>query len=96
MVVQVLHDIAHYDVFKDLAYKAGQRHWPIVTGLEAIPLLEDGCDVRWKPYVWCFAIFHKGVGEGGGRGGGARAPPLSKVGGHKWVCAPHFWAEQMF
>ena len=31
----------------------------------------------------------KGVGEGGGRGGGgARASPLSKVGGHKWVCAP--------
>ena len=37
----------------------------------------------------------KGVGEGGQ---GARASPLSKVGGggHKWVCAPHFWAEQMF
>ena len=31
----------------------------------------------------------KGVGEGGAGGGGARASPLSKVGGgHKWVCAP--------
>ena len=39
----------------------------------------------------------KGVGEGGGgQGGGGHEPPLSKVGGHKWVCAPHFWAEQMF
>ena len=37
----------------------------------------------------------KGVGEGGQ---GGTSPPLSKVGGHKWVCAPppHFWAEQMF
>ena len=26
--------------------------------------------------------------RGGQGGGGARASPLSKVGGHKWVCAP--------
>ena len=38
----------------------------------------------------CKANCIKGVGEGGGgRGGGAHASPLSKVGGgHKWVCAP--------
>ena len=31
----------------------------------------------------------KGVGEWGAAG--ACAPALSKVGGHKWVWAPHFW-----
>ena len=50
--------------------------------------------LNWAQYVGVSYIlsfrlnrkYNKGVGEGGA--GGARAPPLSKVGGHKWVCAP--------
>ena len=42
----------------------------------------------------CFRCIRiKGVEEGGqGRG----VPPHFQKWGHKWVCVPHFWAEQMF
>ena len=41
------------------------------------------------------SLYIKGVGEGGGAAG-ACAPALSKVGGHKWVWAPHFWKDEVF
>ena len=41
-------------------------------------------------------FIYKGIGEGGAGGGTCLPTFKSGGGGHKSVCAPHFWAEQMF
>ena len=55
---------------------------------------ESEMNFHFIRYLW---TYDKGVGEGGW---GARASPLSKVGGTSGFVPlpspPHFWAEQMF
>ena len=57
--------------------------------------LSPASKTRYGSNIAKATLIFKGVGEGGG--GGTCLPTFkSGGGGHKWVCAPHFWAEQMF
>ena len=45
VLVYVFHDIADYNVFKNLTAKADQGYWSVVTCIETVSIFENGGDV---------------------------------------------------
>ena len=60
--IKETHDVADNDMLKHLTWYAGKGHWPIVTGLEPLPFLEDcryfGCfpDIRYATAIEAFLV----------------------------------------
>ena len=82
---------------KDNSFERAVAHFPISLLGQHILLAV----LIWHPCLSVYNHLNRQAIQGRRRrgAGGHVPPPLSKVGGHKWVCAPpppHFWAGQVF